>query len=903
MRAGMEMESAIEEEKSASAALAEATALLAERRQEYESCYDRICSQLNILHQIEEQRRELTARRKHLHELEAVVATLDADIVSQSEKRSSLAARVETLENALVALEDDLRSRLLSVEEREALDSLRRRRQDLKRLATSIAEREEAEAKLAESIARQQSELEATMLSERRSLADMTRIQKDADELRMADEALEIEITALREEYQKKKHLLDELLRLEEKLGILQAELDLENGAIERYTEEQSKVTFEIDAAIEAERTAREQHAEVMEERERSRNRLAVESLLHMLKEGEPCPLCGALDHPAPHLPGDADDGRDLDRMLADADRLLRSASEQKAYSSQRMATVQAQLQMSRERIATATTSFEALTREIKSLIDTAGPSIESSDELAPGVESIKSEGQKKAAAQKELRERARTSADELAAITAERNRAATRISALEAGRNAWETQLAEARAWLHQLRAEQERALKGNGAGERTATIESIDAEIALLLEREKSADTLRQRIAAAGLEIKSERDTAEIAERELAATTSRREREEGICEQLRKEIAEITEKLRERHAAVIDDDESGMPIAELIARRERRRDQLRQAHDDAVAADRTASVRVEVAAATIERSRKSFEQEGAELAVAIEAMNTGLAEHRFATAEEAREAMVEPAELSRLRAEATEIAQGLATLQERLRDVTARVDGRTTTREEVDRLELEQAAASRRNDEAAQRTGAAGSELEKCRKGNADFHRVMSESSEAIAKGESAEQLQRYLQGDAFVGYLADERLGDICRRATEQLRLLTNGCYELKTRPSDGFYIIDNGNGGGERAPSSLSGGETFLVSLSLALALSDMVQMGRAPLEFFFLDEGFGTLDSDLLDTVMNSLEQLRSQHRTIGVITHVTALRERISRRLNVHPATESAGSRVEFEVV
>ena len=82
---------------------------------------------------------------------------------------------------------------------------------------------------------------------------------------------------------------------------------------------------------------------------------------------------------------------------------------------------------------------------------------------------------------------------------------------------------------------------------------------------------------------------------------------------------------------------------------------------------------------------------------------------------------------------------------------------------------------------------------------------------------------------------------------------------------------------------RAPTSLSGGETFLVSLALALALSDTIQLGSAPLEFFFLDEGFGTLDGELLDSVLTSLEHLRSQHRAIGVITHVGALRERIAR--------------------
>jgi exonuclease SbcC len=82
----------------------------------------------------------------------------------------------------------------------------------------------------------------------------------------------------------------------------------------------------------------------------------------------------------------------------------------------------------------------------------------------------------------------------------------------------------------------------------------------------------------------------------------------------------------------------------------------------------------------------------------------------------------------------------------------------------------------------------------------------------------------------------------------------------------------------------------------------LALSDTIQVGHAPLEFFFLDEGFGTLDSSLLETVMNTLERLRSEHRAIGVISHVAQLRERISRRLVVTPAANDMGSTVQFEL-
>ena len=87
------------------------------------------------------------------------------------------------------------------------------------------------------------------------------------------------------------------------------------------------------------------------------------------------------------------------------------------------------------------------------------------------------------------------------------------------------------------------------------------------------------------------------------------------------------------------------------------------------------------------------------------------------------------------------------------------------------------------------------------------------------------------------------------------------------------------------------------------MSLALALSEQIQLkGQSPLEFFFLDEGFGTLDHELLDTVIDSLERLCNKDRVIGLISHVPELKERIARRLIVEPpALKGEGSRVKVE--
>ena len=98
---------------------------------------------------------------------------------------------------------------------------------------------------------------------------------------------------------------------------------------------------------------------------------------------------------------------------------------------------------------------------------------------------------------------------------------------------------------------------------------------------------------------------------------------------------------------------------------------------------------------------------------------------------------------------------------------------------------------------------------------------------------------------------------------------------------------------------RAPRTLSGGETFVVSLSLALGLADVVtqEAGGTEIETLFVDEGFGTLDADTLDDVMDRLDGLRAGGRTVGVVSHVTELRNRIPTQVHVDKGRSGSSSR------
>ena len=132
-----------------------------------------------------------------------------------------------------------------------------------------------------------------------------------------------------------------------------------------------------------------------------------------------------------------------------------------------------------------------------------------------------------------------------------------------------------------------------------------------------------------------------------------------------------------------------------------------------------------------------------------------------------------------------------------------------------------------------------------------------------------------------------------------ANRQLDRL-HGRYLLQRKQSEALelQVLDTWQGDNVRDTKTLSGGEGFLVSLALALALSDLVSH-KTSIESLFLDEGFGTLDSETLDTALNALDQLNASGKMIGVISHIEAMKERIPVQIKVQKMNGLGVSRLE----
>jgi exonuclease SbcC len=148
---------------------------------------------------------------------------------------------------------------------------------------------------------------------------------------------------------------------------------------------------------------------------------------------------------------------------------------------------------------------------------------------------------------------------------------------------------------------------------------------------------------------------------------------------------------------------------------------------------------------------------------------------------------------------------------------------------------------------------------------------------------------------------------RLEEVAAAASERLLTMTAGRYSLvhsdarKGNAKAGLSLLACDSWTGiDRDTATLSGGETFLASLALALGLADVVTAESAGtrMEALFVDEGFGTLDEDTLDEVMNVLDSLRAGGRIVGIVSHVTELRQRVPAQ--VHVRKGRAGSHVEI---
>lgn len=236
------------------------------------------------------------------------------------------------------------------------------------------------------------------------------------------------------------------------------------------------------------------------------------------------------------------------------------------------------------------------------------------------------------------------------------------------------------------------------------------------------------------------------------------------------------------------------------------------------------------------------------------------------------------------------------------KISDLNKKLNGRSIKPEEFENLHISINSLKNQIATLRKEIGSKENELKNIEKSLLSIKELTKEVKNVDHELSLLDEINKLIMGNKFVEYVATNQLKYIALEASKRLGSITRGRYALEIDENLNFIMRDNMNGGQRRSVDSLSGGETFLTSLSLALALSSQIQLkGSSPLEFFFLDEGFGSLDTELLEVVMESLENLHNDQLSIGIISHVEELKNRVPVKLIVSPCDVGKGSRVKIE--
>lgn len=398
-----------------------------------------------------------------------------------------------------------------------------------------------------------------------------------------------------------------------------------------------------------------------------------------------------------------------------------------------------------------------------------------------------------------------------------------------------------------------------------------------------------------------------------------------EQLLEGLKKQAESSAEKLAElsaqkeraagRYQTLADQRDD--KIADSAALHERM-DTLKKEINAFELAKKTAQARAEQAAlaaesakTTLEHLRTEEKQADQQLAEQEKIRNQLLQEHGFANVQELTESSMRPAELEALESELSDFSAQKSAAKEQLASLTEQLDGEkmpdvAKRQAQIEHLQQQKADADAQwgalKQEAARREKSAR-ELKK-KIGKLDEQRLVYDRLSGFGKllrGDSGVSLRRYVLGIM---------LSSVTAQANRLLRRVHGGRYQLY-RSAEGsgrarkvgldLEVLD-GNAGKRRGVSSLSGGEKFLVSLSLALGLSAVVQAqsGGIRMDVMFIDEGFGTLDPQSISDALEVLSSVKGSRRLVGIISHVEALRESIPTSIEV--VKDRQGSSLKFHM-
>lgn len=241
----------------------------------------------------------------------------------------------------------------------------------------------------------------------------------------------------------------------------------------------------------------------------------------------------------------------------------------------------------------------------------------------------------------------------------------------------------------------------------------------------------------------------------------------------------------------------------------------------------------------------------------------------------------------------------QQLHTAMKMLEESEREVAGKTYDEEAHQQLVDEIAAKMILVEEQQQQQAALSAALNQAKQNLEQRTLLTQELNQVLLRTADIATLKALFKASGFVNYVSAVHLQQLCNAANERFYKLTQQKLRLEVSESNNFLVRDFMNNGQLRSVKTLSGGQKFQAALSLALALADSIQIhSQSKQNFFFLDEGFGSLDNESLGMVFETLRSLRKENRIVGIISHVKEMQQEIDSCLYI-VNDEETGSRIE----
>jgi exonuclease SbcC len=277
-----------------------------------------------------------------------------------------------------------------------------------------------------------------------------------------------------------------------------------------------------------------------------------------------------------------------------------------------------------------------------------------------------------------------------------------------------------------------------------------------------------------------------------------------------------------------------------------------------------------------------------------------------RFASLDEAREAVVEPAGQAALASDVESWTGALARLKAAVQaddlagldpDRAAEIHAQAGTAQAgLTRAEEAEQEVRVAHEAAKARAERLGERLAEVRKAEDQLDKLVEETEPVIRLAGLAKGTEGHRRV-SLTTYVLRHWFSQVVAAANVRLAAMSSGRYELRRTDEGGTrreragltLAVTDRHTGTDRSPASLSGGETFYTSLALALGLADVVkaEAGGVDLDTLFIDEGFGSLDAATLDEVMAVIDDLRDRGRVVGIVSHVPDLKDRVPERLEI----------------